>query len=56
MMGRVPFMMAVILLGGTCSAFAKALADLEQDGRLQIQDGVAAPGLVAEENHLDNQL
>jgi hypothetical protein len=35
---------------------AKALADLEQDGRLQVQEEAALSGAVAEENHLDNHL
>ena len=35
---------------------ARALADLEQDGRLQAQDGAAMASAVAEENHLDNHL
>jgi hypothetical protein len=35
---------------------AKALADLEQDGRLQTPEAPTLSGSVAEENHLDNQL
>jgi hypothetical protein len=35
---------------------AKALADLEQDGRPQTQETASLPGAVAGENHLDNQL
>ena len=35
---------------------ARALADLEQDGRLQTQEELTVTATVAEENHLDNHL